>query len=571
MPRRSYRCDSVAVAMLLLALTVGAASQAPVQAESASVLTRSPLGTATIRGRVVSAGTGAPIRHVQVNLNNTDGRWSGGPDLTDAQGRFEFAQLPAGRFLLSASASGYVPRAFGESLLGESGTPIDLIDGQVMDKVELALVRGGAISGRIVDETGGSLAGATVTVQRVSGPESYPGTWGPGHNGQLATTDDRGQFRIYGLAPGDYYVTARFASQQRAMTGHARTVAGYAATYYPGTATESDARRVAVESGQEVEHITFAMSAVSLARISGRVTSGAGRATSTGFVSVKASDKTGAVRENDTPELQPDGTFQTRGLPPGTYTILARAVVDIDRGVMESARLEVSLNGESVDDVHLVTGPGGILRGSIASDDGSPLPFGRNVVQVQFLSDEQDGGLVGASLRRYEPDDWTFELNDLHAAGQIRAFVMEPGSAWMLKSAWQDGVDLADTAIDLAAGNVVSDVEVVLTRKITAVEGVVTDERGQPAADATVLVFTDNRAQWARNSRYLRLERPNSTGHYSRRLTPTTGYRAIAVRGIGSRQVADPDFLTRALQHATPFDVAEGETRILNLTVVEVK
>ena len=121
-------------------------------------------GTARIRGRVMSAETGGPVRRAQVRIS--------GPDIgaktaiTDADGRFEFRDLPGGRFNLSATKSGFVTVQYGQTRPFESGKAIELVDGQLLDKADIAMPRGSVIAGRVLDEFGDPVADAIVNAMR---------------------------------------------------------------------------------------------------------------------------------------------------------------------------------------------------------------------------------------------------------------------------------------------------------------------------------------------------------------------------------------------------------------------
>jgi hypothetical protein len=210
-------------------------------------------GTARMRGRVVAAETGTPVRRAVIRISSPD--IGSKTAMTDAEGRYEFRDLPAGRFNLSVSKAGYVTVQYGQTRPFEQGKPIDLIDAQVMDKADFVMPRGSVISGRVVDEFGEPMSDAMVMAMR--------SVWAGGRRrlqstGRSATTNDLGQFRIYGLSPGDYYVSATMrggpemmAMEMATMLGGAggggpvgsNPSSGYAPTYFPGTSNGGARKR----------------------------------------------------------------------------------------------------------------------------------------------------------------------------------------------------------------------------------------------------------------------------------------------------------------------------------------
>ena len=162
-----------------------------------------PTGTAIIRGTVVAADSGSPIRRAQVRASG-----QGVPPRlasTDAQGRFELRELPAGRYTLTASKGGFVSLQYGQRRPSESGTPLELGDGQTIEKITIGLPRGSVLGGRITDEFGEPVANASVQAQTYTyqqGKRVLTPT------GQGAQTNDLGEFRLFWLTPGDYYISA---------------------------------------------------------------------------------------------------------------------------------------------------------------------------------------------------------------------------------------------------------------------------------------------------------------------------------------------------------------------------
>ena len=161
---------------------------------------------------------------------------------------------------MSVSKSGFVTMQYGQSRPFEPGRPIELAEAQVMEKADVALPRGSAVSGRILDEFGEPVADASVTAMRM---QYAGGKRRLVPSGRSSTTNDLGQFRLFGLPPGEYYVSATLRTIDAMvmdMLGGAgaggptgsNSNSGYAATYYPGTPNPAEAQRIALAVGQEL-------------------------------------------------------------------------------------------------------------------------------------------------------------------------------------------------------------------------------------------------------------------------------------------------------------------------------
>ena len=165
--------------------------------------TPSVVGTGTISGAVVLEGTGTGVRRARVTLSGTELR-GGRSAITDDQGRFTFTALPAGRFTMTAAKAGFVDIAYGAKRSGRPGTPIQLSDGQKIEKAVIALPRGSVVTGVVIDETGEPSPGTRVRVMRYVIRTGERSLSSAGED----TTDDRGMYRVYGLQPGEYMISA---------------------------------------------------------------------------------------------------------------------------------------------------------------------------------------------------------------------------------------------------------------------------------------------------------------------------------------------------------------------------
>src|SRR4051812_13622832 len=164
-------------------------------------------GTAVMRGRIISA-TGSPLRRAQVNVSsttpaaNTLARRS---VTTDGEGRWEITDLPAGRYTLSASKAGYVTMSYGQRRPFEPGKQVVIEDSQKLEQLDLTLQRGGVVAGRVTDEFGEPVASIGVQAMRYTYSDDGQRRLTAVSSG---LTDDLGQFRVFGLMPGEYIVSA---------------------------------------------------------------------------------------------------------------------------------------------------------------------------------------------------------------------------------------------------------------------------------------------------------------------------------------------------------------------------
>jgi len=258
--------------------------------------------------------------------------------VTDGDGRFAFDRLASGEYRLDVQKTGYV------SLAGFPGsTPpptIHVAAGQATDTVSVQLQKGGVVAGRVLDASGEPLTDArVVALRRVTmggaGPRYLPVS---GPNGQ---TNDLGEFRISGVAPGDYLVAAATSRQfspfggpgvDPAAVSSARTT--LATTYYPGTSNQAAAQTIAVSAGQTVDNVVFTMQSAPAFRVSGIVVDDSGNAVAGAMVMLMSDPRNGAafMGPSGNTRTADDGRFVIGEVVPGTYRLTASVMVNIRSG-----------------------------------------------------------------------------------------------------------------------------------------------------------------------------------------------------------------------------------------------
>jgi len=144
-------------------------------------------------------------------------------------------------------------------------------------------------------------------------------------------------------------------------------------------------------------------------------------------------------------------------------------------------------------------------------------------------------------------------------------------SDWVVKAVRVSGVDVTDSGVDLRNANNVLDVEVELTNHPPEVSGVVSDSRGQPIANATIVIFPEDRRRWLFDTRLMPFVRTDLQGRYRVRTLPPGRYLAMAMEFTQPERVQDPDFLEAIRARATPVTLADQEAKTLNFTVAATR
>jgi hypothetical protein len=189
---------------LLLLSTMAHAQQLPPRDTPRQAET----GAGIIRGVVVDSQTDEPLPRAVVDLSRMSGGSQPTATQTDAEGRFEFRDLPPGRYLLSASRTPYLRITYGHRGADSRGTPIEVAVDGVVDRIRLAMQPGGVISGRVYDEFGHPAVGIRVQPLQYRYNNGRRELMLAPTVGFMGSTDDRGAFRIWGLRPGQYFVSA---------------------------------------------------------------------------------------------------------------------------------------------------------------------------------------------------------------------------------------------------------------------------------------------------------------------------------------------------------------------------
>jgi hypothetical protein len=534
-------------------------------------------GTARLTGRVVALDSGRPVKRARVAVSSS-GR-SVRTVLTDDGGRYEIDELPAGTVVVTASKDGFVAGSYGQASWPGSGIPITLAEGRALDGIEIRLARGGVVTGHVFDETGEPLIGATVRVSRL--------VWTAGDSriapGGTDTSDDRGEYRVFGLQPGTYYVAATAKDDSLSVSprpapprGPRGRLLAYGPTYYPSAGNMAEATAVGVRAGQETQGIDVSARLVPVAEVTGTVAFGE-RAGPVSVSLLPDDDRLGMLPGVEAAVAR-DGTFRFSSVPEGRYLAVAREVGGMSRGAGPQARFAVErllVAGENVSTLAMSLGRGGTVAGRVTFEATTAVPPAPSSVRVLTTGLRSAIGIPPSTATARA--DGSFLLENvpplpfvLDAVNSVARGAAARDAVWRLKGVYQNGRDISESPLQVSPGESVTGVVVVFSDKVAGLTGVVHGARGEPIPACAVLAFSTDPALWrVPQSRHLRMVRTDPDGHFEIRPLPPGDYRVHALIGIDALEWSNPEVLQRLRDGGTRAKLSDDETRTLELRLTE--
>jgi hypothetical protein len=564
-------------------LTVGlAALSAPALAQQPArdAVGRPGAGTGAIGGVVVNQQDGSvrPVRRALVTLAGP-GLAGGVQVATDDSGRFAFPDLPAGRFTLTAEKPAFVKTYYGSKRVGRGpGMPVALADGQRLVNLSVPLVRGAAIEGTVLDENNKPLSSAQVTVLQaavVNGVRKLVNVTGA----QWATTDDRGNYRLYGLPPGDYTVRASGglnAFDVRLATGAAidgsavAPLVARSGAYFPGVIDATLAEFFPLAAGQERLGVDVRTPLVHPTRIGGTAIGPSGQPLRTVMIGL-ANASTGTLHTSlgGIFVLRDDGRFSVTSLTPGRYLFFGRGIESGQPGDPSLLPLwaseEIAVNEQDYLDLVLRFLPGVSVSGRLAFSGSQPAPD-MTRLRIALTAVPAIAGTAYPPPAVPPQPDGSFSFSGV-PPGKYRISVTG-GGAWSLRSAMAGERDTLDQPLEVLPGQDFHGIAVTLTDRPTTLAGTLFDQLGRPSPDYSVVVFSTNRAHWTTAPRRVSgAVRAGSDGRFSVVGLPPGEYFLTALPDVDPSQLAELAFLDQLAATAMKVTLAEGETKTQDLTM----
>lgn len=270
------------------------------------------------------------------------------------------------------------------------------------------------------------------------------------------------------------------------------------------------------------------------------------------------------------PALIQDGAWTISGMAPGEYQLVAQ-VVDLEAiaatgttaGIQatELVMQNVTVTGEDITGIALVTAVGGTARGSIRFEGAAPPAAPASMSSVIGV-DTLASGLPLSASGLIKPD-WTFEMKGL--MGRRKLVLNGAPQGWTIKAVTVDGTDVIDSGIEVNPGEEVSNIEILLTNRAAEVSGHVQDSKGNAVTDFAVVIFASDPQRWGWQSRYVRVARPDQTGRFLVGGLPQGSYLAVALDYVEAGEEANTEFLERLKPLGTSVRLDEGDKKMLTL------
>lgn len=468
-----------------------------------------------VSGGVVNAATSEPIKKAQLTLRSV----ASGPSYTattDDSGSFSLHAVEAGKYELVIQRRGFV----------HAGQSLSLHAGQTVTDTIIRLLPQGVITGHAVDGDGEPIAGVLVQAMQsryTSAGRRYlvSGT---------GTTNDLGEFRIFGLTPGRHY-----------LGGTYRTEAGYAAVYYPQAQEAREAVAIDVPAGGEVRGLYLVLSEIRALKIRGTIQSGA-RVALQGITIVAAPCDAGPLNLRSAMVQSSNGAFELRDLAPGCYLLAADS---FSSGLRYSARLLIDISDKTIEGVNLTLVPPIQLAGRVHGDGPEELKLAGPVVvnlesRVARLTASGVSGADGSlALSNIVPEH--YELS-----------VVVPAN-YYLKSAHFGDTDVLESGLDLTRGGN-SKLDLEISDAGGRIDGIVAGKNEQPIPGASVVLIPADARH--RSSRY-KARITNEKGAFSIRDIAPGEYRVYGSQSVDAAAFQDPDYLKQLESQGSVISIKE--------------
>ena len=530
------------------------------------------LPPAIIEGSVINMQNSRTVSRASVTLLRVKGTGSKS-QRCDTSGHFIFQNVEPGSYRLMAQRQGF----FSDASKREYQPVIEVTAGEHVKNMPVRLMPAAIVSGEVLDEYNDPVPDVEIrllAIQMKLG-QMYLNVAGK------TITDDRGQYRVPGLHPGKYYVVAEYKPNNAALEALKSMIAEkllerrqvnassqnevlhldspqesgesaytYAPLFYPATSDFQQAQAIRLNPGDEMA-ANFLLISAPVVSIRGRVINGLTGGPPAG-ASVAAFWTTYMQGEGMPAQVSPeDGTFEIRGLAPGSYTL--RAGFTQDKQDFEGEQT-VEVGNEGAQNVQIAALPDFSAAGHVTIA-GTPDHPPRKVL-IEFAGN----GLMPRVRASASFPEFKFEAQ-LRPDRRYYARALNLPDDYYLKSVAISGHEMSPD--DVLVSGTRGDLEITVSAAGAQVDGVLYDSKGDPTR-GSVLLAPDLADPGP--PELFRRKSAGSDGKFSFRGVPPGSYRLLAMESLElDDQVTDPDFARKVAGRGDLISVVEGGKYIVSL------
>ena len=517
-----------------------------------------PEDPCSIGGQVTNAATGEPVRRALVYLRRIDGSPGGVMNIqvgntvtTDAAGRFAMAGVAPGKYRLSAERTGFLVAQYGARGAGKPGTLLTLEPGQNSSDLTMRMTPHGVIAGRVLDEEGEPVPSANVQVMRLQYMQGRKQM--SRMNG--ASTNDLGEYRVFGLAPGRYYVSADTRPNQML----AQTEDEYVTTYFPRATDGAAAAPIDVAPGAQLRNIDIALAKMHTVTVRGRVASEVGppaggenaRRTNLNVMLSARNAMVAGGGFNRGATVTPDGTFELRGVAPGSYFVVGLVNA---QGKTFTARAPIQVGSSNIEGITLAIRGGVPVSGRVRVEGESSASIGQLRVTLQPAA---MGGIMFAPIPTQQvKENGSFQLDDV-GADQYMVSIGSLPEGFYVKSVRSANLDVLADGLEIAGGSP-APLDVVLSPNAGQVSGMVLDANTQKGAAAMMVVLVPQEKERRDREAFYRTTTSDLAGQFTFKGVVPGEYRVYAWEDAEYGAWMDPDFMKPLESRGEAVSVTEG-------------
>lgn len=517
-------------------------------------------GDSNLSGTVFGQSAG-PLANASVVLSSQklNRTWR---TVTNDAGQFAFQSLPEGLYALVVSHPQYLPAHYGQTFVGQEGRALQLGSGE-FKRVDIVAVKGGAITGRVVDTQGNPAMDVLVQAYRaenVGGRQTFQAV-----PSRTYRSNDIGEYRISNLVPGEYYLGAQ--PILRDVSGAKYGAApGVSVIWYPGTLRANEAQRVRVGVESEAKVFEFRLQPVLLTHVAGSLMLPAGVSPREVTVQlIPRSDESGPVKRL-LGGVDGEGRFLIERVPPGQYDLIARAGgmrldgrISSVAGALFYGYSPVEVADRPLEGISLGLMPAGAINGRIEADPPLHSPEGISV--SAHYEDEAMGIGQSATVDRGQ-----FRLPV--GPGKVRLTVSGLPMGWVVERIQAGGKDLLRDGIDTKGGGAHG--VVVTVSQAAQVSGGLEQGATDAVSDYTVVLMSADPKLRTPSSGGVVVSRADSRGRFLIGGLRAGSYVIAAVDYISRAQHFNHDTWRRIEAVAKSLELGRGQTVTASVPFVKL-